>query len=144
MRQFPPQKHNFKQLNFIIMNTQTQTKREFIINAINEMTPSELIDLNNTYCQSANICDSEIYSNDEDFFETFFGTETLKAVQATQYGDYRYYDDYVTFNGYGNLDSFNYMDTDKLCELVGTIAEYIEENEQDFSHLFDFSDFTEE
>jgi hypothetical protein len=126
------------------MNTQTQTKKDFIINAINEMTPGELIDLNNTYCQSANYADSEIYSNDDDFFDTFFANETLRAVQATQYGDYRYSDDYVTFNGYGNLDSFKYMDTDKLCELVGTIAEYIEDNEQDFTHLFDFSDFTEE
>jgi hypothetical protein len=126
------------------MSTQTQTKKDFIINAINEMTPGELIDLNNTYCQSAHYSDSEIYSNDEDFFETYFANETLKAVRATQYGDYRYSDDYVIFNGYGNLDSFNYMNTDKLCELVGTMAEYIEENEQDFTHLFDFSDFTEE
>ena len=126
------------------MSTTTQTKKDFIINAINEMTASELIDLNNTYCQSANICDSEIYSNDDYFFETYFANETLRAVQATQYGDYRYSDDYVTFNGYGNLDSFKYMDTDKLCELVSTMAEYIEENEQDFTHLFDFSDFTEE
>lgn len=120
------------------MNTQTQTQVENIIEQINNMNSAELIDLNNTYCQSANLCDSEIFSNDEEFFDMFFGTETLRAVQATQYGDYNYSHDYVTFNGYGNLDSFSYMDTDKLCELVPTIAEYIAENQQDFEDMIEF------
>jgi hypothetical protein len=126
------------------METNKKTKNEFIVDAIDNMTSSELIDLNNTYCQSVNYSDSEIYSNDEEFFETYFANETLRAIQATQYGDYRYSDKYVTFNGYGNLDSFSHMDTDKLCDLVCTISEYIEDNEQDFTHLIDFSDFTEE
>lgn len=111
-----------------------------IIEQINNMTASELIDLNNTYCQSANYSDSEIFSNDDDFFTTFFGNDVLRAVQATQFGDYNYSHDYVTFNGYGNLDSFDRMTADNLCELVPTMAEYILENEDDFSHLFDFSE----
>ena len=121
-----------------------ETKISKIVDAINEMTPSELIDLNNTYCQSANYHDSEIFSNDDEFFEMFFGNDVLRAVQATQFGDYNYSHNYVTFNGYGNLDSFSYMTTDKLCELVPTMAEYIAENENDFSHLFEFSDMEEE
>lgn len=120
------------------MNTQTQTQVANIIEQINNMTPLELIDLNNTYCQSANYPDSEIYANDDEFFSMFFGTDVLRAVQATQYGDYNYSHDWVTFNGYGNLDSFSYMDTDKLCELVPTIAEYIAENPQDFEHIIEF------
>ena len=118
------------------MNTQTQT----IIEQINNMSQTQLIELNNAYCQSAHLCDDEIFSNDEEFFEMFFGTNTLKAVQATQYGDYKYSDEYVTFNGYGNLDSFSYMDTDKLCELVPTIAKYISENVQDFNHIIEFTE----
>lgn len=115
-------------------------KLSSIIEQINNMTPSELIDLNNTYCQSANYSNSEIFSNDDDFFTNFFGSDVLRAVQATQYGDYNYSHDYVIFNGYGNLDSFSYMTTDRLCERVPTIAEYILDNENDFSHLFDFSE----
>lgn len=118
------------------MNTKTTSEILEIVNIINDMTESELIDLNNTYCQSANIYDSEIFDNDEDFFETFFGTETLKAIQATQFGDYSYHHKYVRFNGYGNLDSFDRITKDDLCEYPKTIAEYIVSNKYDFQHLF--------
>lgn len=45
------------------------------------------------------------YENDEYFFNTFFEGKPDEAVRATFYGDYRYMDDYVQFNGYGNLVS---------------------------------------
>ncbi len=123
-------------------NTQTQTKQqtiEQVINLINEMDSSELVQLNNEYCQSANYYDSEIYENDEDFFATFFANDTLRAIQATQFGDYRYHDNWVSFNGYGNLNSFNAV-IDNLCELIPTMADYIIENYEDFSQ-FDEIDF---
>ena len=120
------------------------TKVQAIINAINEMPESELVRLNNLYCQSANYSDNEIFENDEDFFETFFSGEVLKAVQAVSYGEYNYSDNYVIFNGYGNLDSFSYMSTDKLCELVPTIAEYVADNEEDFEGLFEGLEYSEE
>ena len=123
-------------------HTQTQTTKqtiEQIINLINEMDNSDLVQLNNEYCQSAQIYDSEIFENDEDFFQTFFDKDTLKAIQATQFGDYRYHDDWVTFNGYGNLDSFNVVENN-LCELVPTMAEYIVYNYADFNQ-FDEIDF---
>ena len=123
-------------------NTTTQTTAqtiEQIINLINEMDNSELVQLNNEYCQSAHYFDSEIFENDEDFFQTFFDNDTLRAIQATQFGDYRYHDNWVTFNGYGNLDSFNAV-IDNLCELIPTMAEYIVYNYADFSQ-FDEIDF---
>jgi hypothetical protein len=45
--------------------------------------------------------------NDEDFFETVFYNDPMEAVRATQFGDYNFMDDYILFNGYGNLDSYN-------------------------------------
>jgi hypothetical protein len=125
-------------------NTQTQTKDQVInqvITIINAMDNHDLVTLNNEYCQAANYLDSEIFANDEDFFETFFQADTLKAIQATQFGDYRYHDNWVTFNGYGNLDSFNWV-SDNLCELVPTMAAYIVDNYQDFSQ-FDEIDFND-
>ena len=124
------------------MENLTQTKTQVIsqiIDLINDMDNNELIQLNNEYCQSANYLDDEIYSNDDEFFETFYGTNTLKAIQATQFGDYRYHDNWVKFNGYGNLDSFNSV-INNLCELVPTMAEYIAENYEDFTQ-FDNIDF---
>ena len=41
-----------------------------IIMAINNMDDHELVQLNNEYCYSINAPDSEIFGNDEDFFET--------------------------------------------------------------------------
>jgi hypothetical protein len=107
-----------------------------IIEAINNMTESELVELNNLYCQSINAPDDEIFSNDEDFFETFFSGSGIKLAQAIFYGDYNYSHDYVRFNGYGNLETFPYMTTEQLCELVPTMANYIEENFNDFDQLF--------
>ena len=109
-----------------------------IIEQINSMDTNELIDLNNTYCNSANISDSEIYENGEEFFNMFFEGDVMRAIQATHYGDYNYSHDWVRFNGYGNLDSIQYMSPDDLCECVETMAEYISENENDFTHLFEF------
>jgi hypothetical protein len=119
------------------MNTKTTSPEIIeIINVINDMTEGELIDLNNTYCQSANIHDSEIFDNDEETLQMFFGNDILRAIQATQYGDYSYHHKYIQFNGYGNLDSFDRITTDNLCEYPETIAEYIAENKYDFQHLF--------
>ena len=55
----------------------------------------------------------EYYENDEQFFNTFFYNNPTEAVRSTYYGDYNYCDDYVRFNGYGNLVSFNDYDLEK-------------------------------
>ena len=106
--------------------------------AIYDLTESQLIELNNTYCQSTGAYDSEVYNNDEDFFSTFYPNpgDGLKVAQAIFYGEYNYSHDYVKFNGYGNLESINYFEVSDLCELPSTIAEYIEDNFSDFEHLF--------
>ena len=122
--------------------TQTQTKEQVInqiIDLINGMDDHELVILNNEYCESANIYDSEIFANDDEFFEIFFDNNTLRAIQATQFGDYRYHDNWVTFNGYGNLDSFNSV-INNLVESISVMAEYIFDTFQDFSQ-FDEIDF---
>lgn len=80
---------------------------EAITEYLNDLTNSELVNLHNQYCQSAGYSDDEIYINDEDFFNTFFEEKTLEAVRAVCFGEYRYQDDYVIFNAYGNLESFN-------------------------------------
>ena len=59
-----------------------------------------------------------------EFFEN-----KLDAVRATFYGDYRYNDDYVRFNGYGNLESFSEYDMieeikDSIDEIVENLIEY--------------------
>ena len=62
----------------------------------------------------------EFFENDGDFFESFFENK-LDAVRATFYGDYKFNDDYVRFDGYGNLESFSEYD------MIEEIKAYIEE-----------------
>jgi hypothetical protein len=116
------------------MNTQTTTTQQ-VIDIINDMNEAELVQLNNEYCQSAQYNDNEIFTNDDDFFATFFDGDTIGAVRAVSYGDYNYSHNYVKFNGYGNLESFSYISTGELCENVETIAEYITYNLQDFTQF---------
>jgi hypothetical protein len=116
-----------------------------ILEAILSADENELVYINNTYAQSCNMHDSEIYGNDEDFFATFYPNvgDGLRVAQAVFYGDYNYSHDFVKFNGYGNLESISYFGTNDLCESIETMAEYIAENFEEFNHLDIFSDIEE-
>lgn len=104
--------------------------------AIDNMTSAELVELNNRYCQEVGYSNDEIFSNDEEFFEMFFANKPMDAVRASFYGDYRYADDFVRFDGYGNLYSFNSMTTNELVDIVDTMAEEIADRFEDFEDLF--------
>jgi predicted DNA-binding helix-hairpin-helix protein len=123
------------------MNKKTPTQQ--IIDTINDMSESQLVELNNDYCTSASYHDDEIHTNDEDFFSTYFENDVIGAVRAASYGNYSYSHNYVKFNGYGNLESFSYFSTNDLCENVETMAEYIADNLTDF-YQFDIEEIEEE
>ena len=55
----------------------------------------------------------EYWENNEEFFNTFFANNPTEAVRSAYYGDYNYCDEFVKFNGYGNLESFNDYDLEK-------------------------------
>jgi hypothetical protein len=58
----------------------------------------------------------------------------MEAVRAAHYGEYSYNDDYVRFNGYGNLESLSEYDLEReLKDNVDEIMDLIEENR---SHLY--------
>lgn len=109
-------------------------KKQTIISKIKQFSHSELIALNNQYCEDIN-SDDYIYENDEEFFETFF-TKPIDAVGAVCCGDYRFNDNLVQFNGYGNLESFNLMTIDKLPDFVENVAEVVIDNFDNYKFLF--------
>jgi hypothetical protein len=88
------------------MKTEIVKNIDAVTEWLNGLSDSELIGVHNEYCRE-NSYDDEIYSNNEDFFNTFFSNDVIKAVQAVSYGSYKYTDTYVQFNGQGNLDSSN-------------------------------------
>jgi hypothetical protein len=70
----------------------------------------------------------ESFDNDEEFFNMFFEDRPMEAVRAAHFGDYNYGDDFVRFNGYGNLESFNDYDLeqelkDEIDEIIDAIIE---------------------
>lgn len=71
--------------------------------------------------------------NDEDFFDTYFECEPMKAVRAAVYGDYNYTDEYVKFDGYSNLVSVSEYDMEE--ELKENIEEIMDALESNFSNL---------
>lgn len=86
-----------------------------------------------------------MYENDEEFFNTFYQEEPSEAVRAVYYGNYKYMDDYVRFDGYYNLESFdewqynnlirNNLD-DIIKETIHCI-EYIDLNNEDLKAMFE-------
>jgi hypothetical protein len=109
---------------------------EKIVEQLKNSKDYVLVDVNNIYCSENGFDDDEIYSNDVDFLNTYF-TDVDQAVRAVCYGEYKYMDEWVRFNGYGNLETLNYFTTNDLVESVETIAEYIFENQEGFEHILD-------
>lgn len=70
----------------------------------------------------------DFWENDEEFFNTFFDNP-MDAIRATYYGNYNYNDDYVKFNGYGNIDSYSEYERieeikDNIDDIVDNLVEY--------------------
>ena len=98
-----------KIINYLLENTE---ELENVVREINSWNGS--------------LSNLEAFPNDEDFFDIFFGQDVMGAVRAVQYGDYNINDDYVGFDGYGNLVSFNYSDyVGELKAEVDVIAELL-------------------
>ena len=47
----------------------------------------------------------EYWENDEEFFNTFFYNNPTEAFRSAYYGNYNYCNNWVKFDGYGNLKS---------------------------------------
>ena len=111
------------------MKTYIQKTNEAVMEYLNELDNNELVNIWNEHCQSAGSSDDEIYSNDDEFFNIYFEGRVIEAVRAVAYGEYNYSHDWVIFNGYGNLESFNnpesHIDLQEICD-------DILENEQNF------------
>ena len=93
--------------------------REYLLN--NEETLLDVVSELNSW----NGCleNLEFWENDEEFFNTFFD-DPMEAIRATYYGDYNYNDEYVKFNGYGNIDS--YSEYERIEEIKDNIDDIVD------------------
>lgn len=72
-----------------------------------DMVINELVSYFNDYCYDNSDYDSQIHEFNEEFFNEYFSSP-LEASRATYFGEISSWDDeYITFNGYGNLKSMS-------------------------------------
>ena len=74
----------------------------------------------------------EFFDNDEEFFNTFFYNNPTEAVRSAYYGDYNYCDNWVKFDGYGNLKSVDDYGLEKeykdyIHEIVKSLIEHYQQ-----------------
>ncbi len=79
--------------------------KEFLSNINNFDMIFELISVINSY--DGSFPEIEYFYNDQEFFDIFFGTNTMEAVTAVSLGNYELYDDFVKFDSRGNLETAN-------------------------------------
>ena len=91
--------------------------KNYLLKNINKT--SEIISMINSIDSSLESL--ECWSNDQDFFNTYFYNDPMEAVKASYYGDYNYCDKYVAFDGNGNLTSLTEN------ELENEYEEYIDD-----------------
>ena len=110
-------------------------KKENLLNEIRELLLNDLDTLKDAVRElnSWNACLDylDVYSNDEEFFEMFFEGNPMEVARAIYYGDYNYNDEYIKFNGYGNLETFSKYDYEELLEenieeITENLIEYAE------------------
>ena len=82
-----------------------------------DLDDDKKISIRNEYCREHNP-DEEIFSFDEEFFETFFSeTKAIEVARAVYFGNIQSWnDDYIKFNGYANLESMSSYDAVKDTE----------------------------
>ena len=114
-------------------------KYEVFKEKFNELSTSEKLSIFNNYCIEHGDADNEIHSFDEEFFETYF-SNPMEAARATFFGEIESWsDEYIKFNGYGNLESMteyevledieNYLE--EIFDNPDTWEDYIEDEEEE-------------
>lgn len=58
----------------------------------------------------------QYWDNDEEFYNSFFLDNPMELARAIYYGNFRYCDDYVRFNSYGNLETTDRYGLVKECK----------------------------
>lgn len=120
------------------MKNTLENLQAILLDEIKSFNDSQLISLNNAYAgEIQNNWDNAIYENDLENLELLFECKDAYYILCRGfYGDYRPNDNFMTLDGYGNLQSFEFMDIEKLCELPQTMVIDIVDNWEYFSDLF--------
>lgn len=105
------------------------TRYDAIKNALEKMCTADIIAVHNEYCDSSNNTDDYIYSMDE-FDDIMGGMLPMDIVRAAFFGhEFNPTNNYFWFNGYANLESFDFAPGGNSCVYISDIAKYIDRND---------------
>jgi hypothetical protein len=99
-------------------------------------------------CWDGSLENLDVNYNDDEFFNIYFEGKPMEAVRSAHYGNYNYTDEYVRFNGYGNLESLSEWDyeaelMDNSNVILETAQELYEDNHIDIDYLMeDYEEMT--
>jgi hypothetical protein len=113
--------------------------------ALKGLEPEDKLNMWNEYCSENGDPDNQIYENDEEFFNLFYANDVFGAVQRAVYGEYNPMHDFVTFNGYANLESISsseglerYIDDNELAEYIdgqNDISDYLDIEDEEANEV---------
>lgn len=109
---------------------------EGIKNVLESMNDTNLVRINNAYAYEKG--GREIHKNDEDFFQTHYGKDLTGLIRAVTNGRYSEAHDWLIVDNYGDLLSFD--NTWGYLHDTDVLAEFVSENFNEFSDLFDFDE----
>lgn len=109
------------------------TKQEKILKALNELNNAEKLAIWNDYAQEV-APDDYIYPMYGFDFDAVFSSPTA-AVDAVLNGDFDQLDNYVSFDGYENLSSFNCLDDVRSPYNEEVLADYLYETGEYYAYL---------
>ena len=104
--------------------TETKEMAQKLASELKHMDEHELYDAWDIRCETMNFWDDQIY--EMDFFdECFHGLKPLEIAMRVSFGDFNPHHDFFKFDGYGNLESINYLSNFiDLEELADEINEH--------------------
>ena len=107
------------------MKNTNNTLADIQLNQVIEQLKEDDSLLMQAYCDysAENGCDS-VYDNDDDSINMLFPNAS-DAIRSAFFGDYNHSHAYFTFNGYGNLQSFEYLDSDSSPIDIGELAQWL-------------------
>lgn len=109
-------------------------RKQTIVNILQEKEGEAIRRIWNKYCNEENP-DDYIYDNDEyELSQMFSGSSAVSdALRTACYGEYKFTDAYVIFNGYGNLVSFGESELNEHID-YDTLSDYLMDNgdEEDY------------
>lgn len=104
---------------------------------IENLSDSDLLQVWQLVCELFNLHDDHVYTNDEEFFNEIWRPEPIEVARSCTYGNYHYQHEYVKFNGYGNLESGDFLlDMVDTGQIEGCVNQYPDE----FSEWFEFEE----